>query len=527
MAPLAAIADDADVIRDARDLATIDDALARARELTARRLADARKPASWYRRLAAGKVKPRRTWTPRDQRLPLGAWKRREQVERRARQVEAGVEVPVTADGAPDYYAALYDEAERRGSREVRYSAIRAAVAEKLEQVATIADRLPGTLGRRDFLELAGKLRGARRSGYWGINLDTGELVMRFTDRSGLALLDPSEARERQAELVRRLVPELERLQRSGLRLYYAVASEPNVPAGSLAFGKAHLFERFRRVILGRTADGRAPADGGAFPEIVGAFAVQEDPLSSDLATWNVHLNLILAVDPSQAEPLAPELLEQLELRLPGKVEKLTPRRHADPTPAGCLSYAKVHFAWGSDQFFIRPLEGRTTEELGKRLLEVVKYSAKWVSAKRLEELVAGGPSQAAQDSPGTPAPALELEGGPWRPRRSRHALGVTEWPLERVAEWVAANRRFRRCRGWGALYRIAAEELPEDPDAAGRIRWLGRVFVEPRGVLVWAARLAWVGVSSTHGDKSGRDFRAEGPDPRARAGPPGLAAVA
>ncbi len=525
MAPVAAIADHAAVIRDARDLATIDCALERARELTARRLVQQRKPASWYRRLAAGKVKPRRPFTPRDQRLPLESWARDERLERRARQVEAGVAVAVTDAGAADYYTALYDEAERRGGREVRYAAIREAVAAKLEQVAAIADGLPGTLGRRDFLEFAGKLRGARKSGYWGINLDTGELVMRFTDRSGLALLDPSEARERQAELVRRLVPELARLQRAGLRLYYAVASEPNVPAGSLAFGKAHIFERFRRVILGRTADGRAAADGGAFPEIVGAFAVQEDPLSSDLATWNVHLNLILAVDPKQAEPLPPELLDQLELRLPGKVEKLAPRRTVDATPAGCLSYAKVHFAWGSDQFFIRPLEGRTAEELGKRLLEVVKYSAKWVSSKRLEELVAGGSPQADQEPPGAVPPPLELEGGPWRPRRSRHALGVTEWPLERVAEWVGANRRFRRCRGWGALYRIAAEELEPDPDAAGRIRWLGRVFIQPRGVIVWAARLSYV--SSTHGDKSGRDFRAEGPDPRARAGPPGLVAAA
>lgn len=512
----------------AANLATIDEAIARAREITARRLAHQVKPKGWYRRLAAGKLTPRREWVPRDQRDPVHTWQRDERDARRARMADTPRAV-VWSNDVQAYHDALYARAETRAQAEVRYACIRELMAAKLERVADWAREHESPSTPRDFLTMAEQLRHARRVGYWGVNTETAEVVVRFRDRSGLTILDPSEARERQAELVRRLVPELTRLHEAGYRLYYAVASEPNVGAGSLAWGKRHLFERFRRVILGRLEDGRAARDGGAFPEIVGAFAVQEDPLAADEQSWNVHLNLVLVVDPRQATPLAPELLEQLELGLRGQVEKFPERPRVDPTPRGCLSYAKLHFAWGSDQFYVQPLEARDATKLGKSLLEVVKYAAKWVSNKQLDELAARADSPRGAELADACAPSkaspFTLDGGRHRGRGRPAAPGVTEWPEARVAEWIEAARRFRRVRGWGLLFRLAADDPPPDPDAAGKIRWLGRVFVSPRGVVVHAAELAFV--SSAHGDKSGRDFSAatgRSPSALARAGPGDLA---
>lgn len=504
----------------APDLATIDAALERARELTMRRLQQARKSPAWYRQAAAGKLRP---WRPREEReraSDMRFHRRDERLERRRCQVERGV-TTTWDERVQAYYDELYTLAETRAQAEVRYAQIRALVADALERVASWARTADSPTTPGEFLGMAERLRQARRLGFWGVDLDSSKVVVRFADRSGLTILDPSEARERQAEIVRRLVPELVRLQAAGYRLYYAVASEPNVAAGSLAWGKAHLFERFRRVILGRKADGRAAGDGGPFPEIVGAFCVQEDPLAADRATWNVHLNLLLVVDPRQCTRLDADLVQQLELRLGGPVAKLPAAARADPTPRGCLSYAKLHYAWGSDQFHVAPLEGRDPERLGKSLLEVVKYTCKWVSNKQLDELAARAVMARSPEPVGDTPPAFELEGGRKRGRGRQAAPGVTEWPEARIAEWIEANRRFRRVRGHGLLYRLAADEREPDPDELGRIRWLGRVFISPRGAVVHSARLDYV--SSIHGVKSGADFPASGvrsPGLGARAGP-------
>jgi len=524
----------------AATLAVVDAALAHTRELTMRRLAQ------------QAKQKPRRPWMPKWQRRDLAELRRAEILDRRQRMAEKPMPVAWSPETQP-LFDAHYCEVETRLERERRHAAVREIMAAKCTAAAhhlwdcPTPPRAESEQGGRkrkrleplrssDMRLKAEKLTRARRSGHWGTHVQTGKLYIRYWDRSGLPLLDPSESQRNGARFGRRLVPELERWQKVGYHLYYAVASEPNVPADRLAWGKRNIFRRVRRDIYDR------------FPEIVGLVAAQEDPLSADGRTWNVHVNLLLIVDPRQCTPLTEEVARQLDLGLRGNsILLFTPRPvPPDPTPPGLLSFAKLHRAWGPHQFHLEKL--KSSESIGRSLREILKYSAKMVPAARLArqtgeaddledsaragesahrsdaDQLAGmvGADRAARDPDGE---TFVLGGGDQK-HAARHAAncsppGLSEYPIARFVEFLESNRRFRRVRTWGCLYELPPEELPEDPDKLGLIRWHGRVRVSSRHIFVEAARLSFV--SSIHGFISGADFpdsTGQSPANQIRAGP-------
>lgn len=510
----------------ALNLATIDAAIDRARELTSRYLKSRR-----HRRIAAGKERFHER--PKMSRRDAFEHMREvaaERAQRRRREASTPLEVA-------NWYE--YEErrrsieegylwAENRGAREVIHAVVRHQMASALDR---LADSPAATQEPSYYRVRADRLRKARTRGHWGNHRETGKWKMFFADRSGLVRLDPSEARREQNRQCRRLQPELQAFALRGYHIYSGVFTVPNARPGELAVTKRAILRRFRQAILGCNADGsRSKRGGGAFPEIAGAYVIQEDPLSA-AGDWNVHLNVLLVVDPKLCTPLDPEL----ELELPPGPQ---PRKR---TPRGLLCYKKLHYVW-CHQLKFRKIEGRSNEAIERALLEAIKYPAKWISAKQLERAGADGsirPDDGDADRAAAAARSRDLgaaegralHGGDTEPdagpsHQRRAAPPVIEWPLERLNEWIEANRGFRRARGYGCLYRLG-KEPPEDDERDYRM--IGEIVVTPRGALVTVTHCEAprpILVSSIHGDKSGADFPARpgrSPGAQARAGPPGL----
>lgn len=413
-------------------------------------------------------------------------------------------------------------KAEQKAARHQKDARVRALTAAKLRAVAR-------AFSRPDADVKAEKLENAGKFGVWGVRELDGSVVVRLRDRSGLIMLDPAEARERTAELIERLVPLLVACARNGLEIHKAVFSEPNIPAGSLKWGKDHLFRRFVSTILERDAKGQeiprtlAVRHGGRWlevdnaarklPEIVAAFAVQEDPLAADEHHWNTHLNVILVVDPGQCSPLDRELW-------PEDPETGKPKPDPAANLAGMFSYMKLRHVWGSaHQVQIRWLDP-SIGSLTRQLLEVIKYPGKTVTEKSLEKFAAGSAESGENRTP----PALELvcqeaQDAPADQGKPR-APAMIDWPDARVLEWLDANKGFRRVRSWGCLYRLGKIPRATDPDEG--IRWMGRIWISPFKITV---QLDFIGgaapVDSIQENKSyhvGPFARAQGPP---RAGPP------
>lgn len=506
------------MIRDARDLALVDAALEAARRSTRRRL----------RELAKGR--PRLSPEERRRRREEARARHQERVELRERMCDTPLPLP-WSDDAQAWADSLYDGAVAKLEREPKHSTARLAMAKRMRELAPSRPEvgIPGTRGewltRSACLRIADKLERARRRGWYGRHIETGRLHFRFLHRSGQRLLDPSEARRDVARTLRRVVPAIRALIERGYRAYFVVFTLPNVPAGQLAQQQHKLFRKFQADILGRTLDGRIDPRR-PLSEIVASFTVQEAPLSAR-GDWHPHLNAVLIVDPRRCTRLAPEL-EQPELPMTGHAIVKFPGAAAvvDRTPPGCLSYLKLRRAWGRHyQIEAQPIRG-DADAIARSMREVLKYTVKWVSSKQLDELAASGASVATREA----SPEL-LESAPTVPggevgARTRDggrpvAPCVTDWPLDRLAEWLIANHRFRRVRSSGLLYPLPPDELPPNPEAAGKLRFLGRFYIEPRGIVVHAPRVAFIG--SIHGDKSGSRFpgsegRSTGPG--ARAGP-------
>lgn len=480
-------------MKRALELAAVDALVERARAKTAELLQAARRRRrKWKRPAGPFKSKLERSLERRRQRI-LRGWKR----DRAADESTADLQMQ---DGLVRWDAfTLGLKAESKAARHQKDCRVRALLAAKLRAVAQ-------AFGRTDVDARAERLEKAGRSGWWGVRELDGSIVVRLRDRSGLIMLDPTEARERTAELTERLLPLLLECARNGLQLYKAVFSEPNIVAGSLPWGKEHIFSEFLRRILERDRKGQeiprtlpvkhggrwleVPNPARKLPEIVAAFAVQEDPLAADERHWNTHLNVILVVDPGQCAPLARE-------DWPTDPETGKPKRDPAADVGGMFSFMKLRHVWGSaHQVEIRWLEP-TTAALRRQLLEVIKYSCKTVSEKSLEKFEAARTAHAESgdvtlsdgntSSENRAPPALELlcqdaQDAPAEIARPP-APAMIDWPDARVLEWLDANRGFRRVRSWGCLYRLGKLPRATDPDEG--IRWMGRISITPWRIIV------------------------------------------
>jgi hypothetical protein len=333
-----------------------------------------------------------------------------------------------------------------------------------------MADRIEGAIVRTRAPErwLAGypeRLRFARRSGQLGMCLATGKAIVMWDLKAGLSRLCPDDAREEAMRLRRRVQATLEALQAAGSRLTYAVFTSPNVPLGRLRAEMVGIFTRFKRIVL----------DPEAFPQISGALAVLEAPLSRD-REWNVHLNVILVTRPRQ-------FLDWGKLR---RLWHWQVHLKSLPTNPGAVGAAlteliKYAVAATSSKSFdktreVNRVSNRQSREAPAPVIDATYRDGSFGDTRSAAEATHEGRHAAvAATDCGRSHPdrdARRSHGHDARQVRSASAPPMTEWEDPELLEWLRAMHGFRRTRAYGVLYGL---ETPE-PEPLGQVVWLGSV---------------------------------------------------
>lgn len=331
---------------------------------------------------------------------------------------------------------------------------VRSAIADYLEREVMALDGVDvGEYGR-----LVWKLRDARPCAAIGVdttadepgaeNLFDPDYVApkhwarreRWANRAGLVKLCPDDARAEQQRASRLYGKRLAELDAEGYVLRSAVFTLPNAPQWHLAASIDGIFERFKQTILYARTDGKIARSirdpKRKFPDLVGAWAVLEAPLSGKflegdrLNAWNTHLNLLLVFRPSSG-------------------------------PYGRPDYGPIHEAWGAGIRW-RTIPQGSRDAMQRAILELVKYPLQTVASKSAKN------RRTKYDRDGnalTPAPPM------------------IEWPAECFDEWWRAHKGFRRARSWGKLY---AGSLPDDDERSDAgVDWITRVHKGASGYIV------------------------------------------
>jgi hypothetical protein len=216
-----------------------------------------------------------------------------------------------------------------------------------------IEDVFHANPSRYDLQQLVESLRTCRACGTVGVSFE-GTKRIAWQCKCHKVRLCPDESREETQRLCKKYIPAMQQWVKEGpnRRLFYAVLTMPNAAPGQLLSAKKFIFDDFNRKILkGREYIPESERVGRKryrelFPNIKGAFVVQEDPLSKH-NDWNVHLNVVLAVE-------------------------------------GEFDYSKLREHWGYNVHITRIKP--SVEGLTRALLEIVKYSAQIVPTKSEEK---------------------------------------------------------------------------------------------------------------------------------------------
>lgn len=325
-------------------------------------------------------------------------------------------------------------------------AAIRQALADKIERelLPVYAPAWLHNYPRR--------LRQARLTGTYGVEVETGKILMRWDSKAGLARLCPDDAREEAMRLRRRVLPTLEALQASGHQLTYAVFTTPNAAPGDLRKECARIFRRFRQVMRAKDADGQP-----VFPQIKGALCVLEAPLGRS-RDWNVHLNVILAT-------------------------------------RGFFDWKRLRAQWHWNvELRLLP---KAPGAIGAALTELIKYAVAATVAKSADKATAGEEGGGTYPPPmleWTPAELKEWMAAMHGFRRTRaygalYGLKKPEpEPLGRVV-WVGTvGYDGARYRTWSPLL----GSIPEDnfSGSTGAERWLGLIRSLALGQIAGAGEL-------------------------------------
>lgn len=270
-----------------------------------------------------------------------------------------------------------------------------------------LADYIAGIPDPHDLhglADLADRLRACRCRGPVGIS-PQGRRVIAWDHKCRVVRLCPDEARAESMRVAEKYIPNIQRQLQAHpkRRAWYGVLTLPDARPGRLARMKRAIWAKFKRWLK-------------TMPQVVGALAVLEDPLSHD-GDWHVHLNVILLTH-------------------------------------GQWSFKQAQEAWGYwVKFNKRPLD---PDRLVPTLLELVKYSAMAVSEK--------------SDEKATRRP----EGRCGTGKADRPAPGMTEWDHALWLEWWAAQQRHRRTRSYGLLYGKHLVKPEREPMDTHGLRWVG-----------------------------------------------------
>ena len=174
----------------------------------------------------------------------------------------------------------VYDEVRGKADAYRKRAAVRLRLANYIER-----DVLSQHWDLRRYT-LAEKLRNARRTGTYG-RRPNGDLVTIWDDKSGLARLDPDEAREESQRLSERYGAHMVKLAGEGRGLHYLVLTVPNVAPGELAAGQKAIYRKWVNFLRKQSKKDQV------FAEIAGSIAILEAPLSAH-DNWNIHLNVLM-----------------------------------------------------------------------------------------------------------------------------------------------------------------------------------------------------------------------------------------
>ena len=333
--------------------------------------------------------------------------------------------------------------------------------AERRQSELVLADYIESMKDKHRFAYYGNRLdalvesmRACRQGGTVGLKPDGGHVVA-WDSKCGNSRLCPDESREEQQRLESKYLPHMMAWQRGSdyrpgesvrddfgkyhrkrgsyestgnsarRRLFYAVINPPNAPAGNLHEYKRELSSSFAAMLRDRVEQSAAEKMGSGsrakwrpvFPSLKGALVVQEDPLSQH-GDWNVHLNVILAVE-------------------------------------GAFSYKDFRAWWtarypGGCQVEINELKRNDARGVAASLRELIKYSAAPIAGKAEAKYRAGT----------TAAPPM------------------TMWPHERFIEWWQAGKAFRRTRSYGAFYKVPEA----DTGTLGGVTWVGKLEFQRDG---------------------------------------------
>lgn len=352
--------------------------------------------------------------------LPLGTLEALDSEHREQREKYLGRrDEALTAVVKDDFYQKaldLYADLEAEGDEWRDRAAVREAVASYLlHQVWPWAVRDRGFEGAKEYLLHGQALEDARKSGLWGVDPhqafveDRPRRSIMWTGRAGLVKLCPDDARNEAQRVATMYGERLKYCDLGGYVLRYVVLSMPNYPQHHLGAGIDDIKLRFKEKITHALANGGVARnmreDGRLFPDLVGALACIEAPLSGRYLedpsnAWNVHLNAILVFKPSKDQPF------------------------------GRPDYEPIRAAWGADAHFAMIPQG-DEDATAAALRECIKYPLQTVAEKSSRRKV-------KRDRFGnvlTPAPPL------------------IEWPPELFDEWWRAFKGVRRAWSCGLLY--------------------------------------------------------------------------
>ncbi len=339
---------------------------------------------------------------------------------------------------------------------------VRSAIADYLER--DVAPAFDGPAG--EYSRLVWKLRDARPCAAVGVDTFADEPGAenpfdpdyvapshwarreRWANRAGLVKLCPDDARCEQQRASRLYGKRLGELDADGYVLRFAVFTMPNAPQWHLAASIDGIFERFKQTILYARTDGKVARSirdpKRKFPDLVGAWAVLEAPLSGRfvdgdrLNAWNTHLNVLLVFKPSELAHGMPD-------------------------------YGPIHDAWGAGIRW-RTIPQGSRDAMQRAILELVKYPLQTVAAKSAKHR----PRKFDRNGDElTPAPPM------------------IEWPAECFDEWWRAHKGFRRARSWGKLY---AGSLPDDDERSDAgVDWLTTIAKTSSGYVVARPQLSTI----------------------------------
>lgn len=307
--------------------------------------------------------------------------------------------------------------------------------------------------GLRDLPE---KMRNCRESGLIGLT-PQGDVKHRWPAKCNQSKLCAHEAREEAQRLSGRylspMVNYLNHDRRAKLQSW--VISPKNVAPGELHDAKRAIIQTFAK--LNRRKVARS---------IVGAVVVQEDPIGQD-GNWNVHLNVLALVSGHFSwQQYRRAFLEELG------------HEHVSiefTSEVGMMRKTKAKLARRSQRAGVHLVAVPTrTEILKHAFVECVKYTSKITGFDHDREMIPLQGKLGPNDSSERALTRLD----------KKEAPPMYAWPADMFFEWYRANRRFRRTRSYGKLFRVCdtcgfhghtAADCPEifmpDPDP----EWIGR----------------------------------------------------